>query len=484
MPKSLLLLLTILYASAPLPAAPPPTQTENGSSPKDTGAPEPVQGGTDSDPVASEPSAEPDLTFTPLFNGRDLVGWRQFRATALPDRPMPDGRVPFRFEPTHGAWKAEAGQLVCVSRGENAAGFIRTARHFSDFVLRLKFRVPPNCNSKVLLRLPDVTVGRSDDEAVAVQIADDYGRQITEARSRTGAIYRVAGPDRTLLRPDGQWNELEVRCEGDRVRVTLNGEPAADVDLEKEPLLKDRPRSGYIGFACFAEPVDGPWFRDVEIAELSDGEGEPVPMLAEEEAPEPALEPPGPEPPPRTLGESAYDNAPERHRQWYVEHYRAARAQVEAELGETAQLRKRARSAAQRKEIEAALAKVRQRQADLSRNDPPLIPRLTAGALSTGRVVRLDTSRQSSLPVDALRRLTVFQVVGFGEVLVQPTYLEPGPLLLLRNVDTTDVVVGAEFARSGLFSVTGTDTYVTVNGATNTVFVLEPVHDERNPFEF
>lgn len=228
---------------------------------------------------ASSPS-EP--TFVPLFNGVDLSGWEQFRTVVLRNRPKVNGRFQYRIEPTQGAWKAQAGQIVCVSRGENSGGFIRTARRFSDFVLRLEFRIPPDCNSKLRVRMPEIDLGSVqqiglDDLCTPIQIVDDYSpkRNISNPTARTGAVYRFAGSSHSLLRPNGHWNEMEVRCEGDRVRVVVNGEQSADISVGDFPELRGRPRSGYIALMCFGEQVDGPWFRKIEIAELADHRVQP-----------------------------------------------------------------------------------------------------------------------------------------------------------------------------------------------------------------
>lgn len=222
-------------------------------------------------PLGSASSREPELTFTKLFNGNDLAGWQQLKATVLQEQRRTDGKFPFRFEPTNGAWAARDGELVCVSSGANALGLIRTTRQFSNFALSFQFRVPPQCNSKLYLRMPDITVGRPDEQCLAIQISDDYGRGgADDAARRTGAIYRVIGPQRILLRPDGGWNDLTVQCDGDRIQVLLNGVTSADVDMSQLTELRGLPRTGYIGFASNAAASEGPWFKDIVLAELPD----------------------------------------------------------------------------------------------------------------------------------------------------------------------------------------------------------------------
>src|SRR6476646_9555231 len=71
--------------------------------------------------------------FVPLFNGKDLAGWRVVRGRER-------------------AWGVEEGHLVCL--GEGGGSWLGTARPYADFVLRLEFRLTPESNSGVYLRAP------------------------------------------------------------------------------------------------------------------------------------------------------------------------------------------------------------------------------------------------------------------------------------------------------------------------------------------
>ena len=68
-------------------------------------------------------------TFVPLFNGRDLSGWRM-------DGP-------------HDAWKVEGGVIVGLC--EAITSWILTEGRFTDFTLRLEFLLGKLANGKVVL---------------------------------------------------------------------------------------------------------------------------------------------------------------------------------------------------------------------------------------------------------------------------------------------------------------------------------------------
>lgn len=190
----------------------------------------------------------------------------------------------------------------------------------------------------------------------------------------------------------------------------------------------------------------------------------------------------------RADGVDAYKDAPLQHRGWYVAHYEAELARVDAEA-------KRARGVAQKKALREARDK-------LAANDPVYLPFLSRGGeetIKTGRIGRFKTDDAS---FGGVERVKVFQVVDEGELLGEVTYgvvsqhrvpgtrivrpqidFKKGPLLMFRGIDTANVTDGKAVKIDGVFRVAGTETYETALGGSNTVFVLERVQDPTNPFD-
>jgi hypothetical protein len=79
------------------------------------------------------------------------------------------------------------------------------------------------------------------------------------ASELTGSLYKAVDPKKQLYRPT-EWNKYQITCRGASVKVILNGEAILDVNLDRQtrptkrhddsdaPPLKDRPRTGHIGF--------------------------------------------------------------------------------------------------------------------------------------------------------------------------------------------------------------------------------------------
>jgi hypothetical protein len=170
-----------------------------------------------------------------LFNGRSTEGWRQ--------------AGPGGFRVVDGALQSEGGM-----------GLLWFAQQaFADFVLELDWQVDrEGDNSGVFLRFPDP----GGDPWVAVHQGyevqiDDLGAPHGEPFARTGAIYKVQAPTRVASRPPGEWNHYVIGVEGQRYRVTLNGEEVTD-------FTGDRGLRGHIGLQNHG-PSDSVRFRDVVL---------------------------------------------------------------------------------------------------------------------------------------------------------------------------------------------------------------------------
>lgn len=200
---------------------------------------------------AAEPADEPG--FVPLFDGRSLAGWQVVDGA-------PDG------------YEVRDGLLVCTERG----GKLYTTREYADFVLRFEFRLPEGANNGVAVRAP--LGGDPAYVGMEIQILEEtaalkgkWGRLRPEQFH--GSVYDVAAARQGALKPPGQWNTEEIRVEGRRVRVEVNGREVLDVDLNqvrdpavlrKHPgLFRDR---GYIGFLGHGDRVE---FRYIRLKELA-----------------------------------------------------------------------------------------------------------------------------------------------------------------------------------------------------------------------
>ena len=138
--------------------------------------------------------------FEPIFNGKDLTGWRYGSTDLVGKAATDDGR-----------FAARDGVLVITGSRATPPKMaeIDTADSYDgDFTLRLEFRASRDANSGLHLR----------DKAFRHQL------QIRD--------YPRVGPYKALKNyNDGDWNAIEVVVAGTRARCTCNGEPL-EADLE------------------------------------------------------------------------------------------------------------------------------------------------------------------------------------------------------------------------------------------------------------
>src|SRR5438445_1116269 len=193
-------------------------------------------------------AADKDLPdgFTPLFNGKDLSGWKV---------PVGD----------NGHWKVIDGVIDYDARSESRAKdkSLSTEKSFGDFVLRVDWRLKtdPGFRHPVPIILPDGSHKKGPDGKDATVEIDDvdsgvYLRGSSKSQVNiwmwpigSGEVYGYrmdknvppevrAGvtPKKKADRPRGEWNTFEITMKGDRLWVKLNGEEViSNAELPRVP---------------------------------------------------------------------------------------------------------------------------------------------------------------------------------------------------------------------------------------------------------
>lgn len=144
--------------------------------------------------------------FIPLFNGKDLGGW------------VGDARF----------WIVRNGMLIGRSPGIKHYSFLTSVQAFEDFILRLQIKlVDGKGNTGVLFRSKRVP----NSHEVA-------GYQADFAPGKHGNIFDESRRRKVLARPDAKvradclkrtdWNDYEIRTEGRRIVLSLNGVKLVD----------------------------------------------------------------------------------------------------------------------------------------------------------------------------------------------------------------------------------------------------------------
>lgn len=177
----------------------------------------------------------------PLFNGRDLEGWKKIEG---------------------GEWSVENGVLIgrngrnWSTNPEKTGSWLSTEKPYGDFRLELQFMINERGNSGVFFR----SAHEKNPAFTGYELQIFGAPNRPPSKGGPGSIYDVIAPTKNLIRPDGQWNTLTLVARGPRVVVETNGEKTIDADL---------PRSlrGYIGLQNH-DDRSVVKFRNIRIAEL------------------------------------------------------------------------------------------------------------------------------------------------------------------------------------------------------------------------
>ncbi len=168
-------------------------------------------------PMIRSADADTPEGFQPLFNGKDLSGWKVF-----------GGKMD--------VWGAANGLLFVNGKG---GGWLMTEKEYADFELRLEYKLPEQGNSGVALRSP--LTGDVSYQGMEIQILDDPWYKVNykglKPTQLTGSIYDVVPPSKDALKPVGEWNRFRITAKGRQITVELNGTIIVEANLDN---YKDR----------------------------------------------------------------------------------------------------------------------------------------------------------------------------------------------------------------------------------------------------
>lgn len=201
------------------------------------------------EPSASSSAERTDEAgFVSLFDGKSLDGW--------------EGRTR--------SFTVEKGLLVSRRRH---GGFMHTAKDYADFVFRFEYKLSPGANNGVGIRTP--AGGWASMQGMEIQLLDDSARKFANYAPAqfNGSIYGVIAAKRGHLKPPGEWNTMEIRAVGQKIRVTLNGTVITEADMSKVGPTKIHRReakglqnlTGRIGFCAHGSRVE---FRNLRVKKL------------------------------------------------------------------------------------------------------------------------------------------------------------------------------------------------------------------------
>jgi len=182
----------------------------------------------------------------PLFDGKTFKGWEG------------DTQKTFRIQ----EGSIVAGSLsAAVPRNE----FLATTRQYTNFVLRLEFKLlgGTKANAGVQIRTQRIP-NHHEVSGYQADMGDGWWGCIYD-ESRRRKVLAKADPLQTdkLVKRDA-WNTYEIRCEGKRIRLAINGTQTVDYTEPDDAI----PQFGIIAVQIHGGPPSEAWYRKLIIEEL------------------------------------------------------------------------------------------------------------------------------------------------------------------------------------------------------------------------
>ena len=202
-----------------------------------------------------------------------MARWRQLAASL-----SGSGFHPLFDSQTFDGWEGDTNQTWRVDQGELVGGsltarvprneFLCTTRPFTNFVLRLKFKLTGKSgfiNGGVQFRSRRVANPPNEMAGYQADIGDpDYWGSIYDEgmRNKTLVKANMDALNQVLRRND--WNEYLIRAEGRRVRLWINGLQTVDYAEPDE----QRAQWGVIGLQIHGGAVAEARYKDLALQEL------------------------------------------------------------------------------------------------------------------------------------------------------------------------------------------------------------------------
>lgn len=207
--------------------------------------------------LATASSSNEDAEFINLLDNNAKKHWRGYKDESWPK-----------------SWKLEDGVLQRVGDG----GDIMTVDQYSDFELRLEWKISPGGNSGIIYR---VSTGDKAPYVTGIEcqvLDDDKHQDGKNVLTSAASLYGLYARSEQATKPVGEWNDARVVVRGNHVEHWLNGKKLVDCEIGSddwnERLAKSKfadwpkfakNRRGHIALQDHFDPV---WYRNIRIKRL------------------------------------------------------------------------------------------------------------------------------------------------------------------------------------------------------------------------
>ena len=223
-------------------------------------------------------AAEQQAGWKLLFNGKNLEGWRNHRASAT--------------DPLRG-WAIEDGAIK-MTRNTSYFKFVLnyinpftdqplldliSVEQYGNFELSLEWKISPGGNSGIFYLLPPSEGRIPWDKGLEMQVLDNSTHSDGQIpKRRAGELYDLVAAEIDPTVEVGGWNHARVKVDGTRVQHWLNGVKMVDVERTGDDWDARLAASKFAGNPLHGQAQKGHillqdhgntvWYRNIKIREL------------------------------------------------------------------------------------------------------------------------------------------------------------------------------------------------------------------------
>jgi hypothetical protein len=172
-----------------------------------------------------------------LFNGKDLTGWKIFldpKKKADPDK----------------IFSVKDGMIYCEG---SVFGYLLTDKEYSNYILKVQWKWGDKVHGKIRNSGVFVHVTGKDkiwpkaveaqlmaDHAGDFWLVDNFKLNVDKSRQDPKVARHYLRMKNHVEKPIGEWNQYEITCDGDKIKLVINGDlvnEGSDAELTRGHVL-------------------------------------------------------------------------------------------------------------------------------------------------------------------------------------------------------------------------------------------------------
>jgi hypothetical protein len=198
-----------------------------------------------------------------LFDGKTTDGWHTYHEAKAGS-----------------AWNVEDGALHLDPKSKNGRGDIVTSKEFSNFDLKIEWKISPKGNSGVIFYVKeDPKIEESFESGPEMQVLDNDGHPDGKIhKHRAGDLYDLIACSKETVKPVGEWNQVEIIANHGDLKLFLNGYNVVHTTMWDDNWKKMVAGSKFKEWPVFGTFTSGRidlqdhgnevWFRNIKIKSL------------------------------------------------------------------------------------------------------------------------------------------------------------------------------------------------------------------------